>query len=115
MRDAKSEVVLAIACGLVLAVLPQIPERRRALPALGAAHAQKEPDTYRWTDKNGRVHYGTNPPAGVKAAKVDKRVSTATAVNAGNKSSAAPKAIKFESVATENKRKAKEDSDKASR
>ena len=83
--------------------------------AVGAAHAQKEPDTYRWTDKNGRVHYGTNPPAGVKAAKVDKRVSTATAVNAGNKSSAAPKAIKFESVATENKRKAKEDSDKASR
>jgi hypothetical protein len=83
---------------------------------MGTALAQKQDkDTYRWTDKDGKVHYGTTPPAGANAKKVEKRISSATAPAAGNKSGAAPKAIPFKSVTTENVRKPKEDSDKPKR
>jgi hypothetical protein len=81
---------------------------------VGTALAQKQ-ETYRWVDKDGKVYYGMTPPAGVNAKKVEKRVSTATAPGAGNKSGTAPKAIPFQSVVTENVRKPKEDSDKAKR
>jgi glutaredoxin len=39
-----------------------------------AAHAQ---EIYRWTDAQGRVHYGADkPPAGVKAKVVESRISS---------------------------------------
>jgi len=85
--------------------------------AAGVAYAQ---DTYRWTDKDGKVYYGSNPPKGVDAKKVANRVSTATAPGKGNtavKSSTAPKAAPFQTVVkdADNVRKIKEDSDKGPR
>jgi uncharacterized protein DUF4124 len=38
-----------------------------------AAYAQQ---VYRWTDKNGRVHYGANPPPGVAAKAVKDTTSS---------------------------------------
>ncbi len=43
------------------------------LLAAGAAAAQ---GIYRWTDANGKIHYGTAPPAHAKAAMVRDRVSS---------------------------------------
>ena len=43
--------------------------------AAGAAVAQQ---MYRWTDKDGKVHYGNNPPQGV-AAKAVKDASSSVA------------------------------------
>lgn len=86
--------------------------------AAGAAYAQ---DTYRWTDKDGKVYYGANPPKGaIDAKKVSNRMSSATAPASGNKAasgSAAPKGAPFQSVVkeTEDRRKLKTDSDKATR
>jgi hypothetical protein len=50
----------------------------RILPALlllvaAAAHAQQ---VYRWTDKNGKVQYGSNPPPGVAAKAVKDTTSS---------------------------------------
>lgn len=50
----------------------------RILPALlllvaAAAHAQQ---VYRWTDKNGKVQYGSNPPPGVAAKAVKNTTSS---------------------------------------
>ena len=51
--------------------------------AAGAVYAQ---DTYRWTDKDGKVYYGANPPKGaIDPKKVANRVSSATAPGSGNK------------------------------
>jgi len=85
--------------------------------AAGAAYAQ---ETWRWTDKAGKVYYGANPPKGaIDAKKVANRVSTATSVNSGNTAvnTGAPKAAPFQTVVkdSENVRKRKEDSDKSSR
>lgn len=44
------------------------------LLAAAAAHAQ----IYRWTDEQGRVHYGQSPPPGAKASPVDSRVPPAS-------------------------------------
>jgi hypothetical protein len=83
-----------------------------AVALAGAAHAQ---DTYRWVDKDGRVQYGNQPPAGVKATKVQSRISTATSPGKGNTSTkpAAPKSAPSRTEAPEiNLRKKKEDSDR---
>jgi hypothetical protein len=88
--------------------------------AAGAVYAQ---DTYRWTDKDGKVYYGANPPKGaIDPKKVANRVSSATAPGSGNKAvntgaTAAPKAKPFQTTVKpeENVRKAKEDSDKSPR
>jgi hypothetical protein len=50
----------------------------RILPALllfvaAAANAQQ---VYRWTDKNGKVQYGQNPPPGVAAKAVKDTTSS---------------------------------------
>ena len=53
---------------------------RKLIPLLlaalfaAAAHAQ----VYRWTDANGRVHYGERAPPGAKARPVESRISTYT-------------------------------------
>jgi len=44
-----------------------------ALLAAGSAAAQ---GIYRWTDENGKVQYGTNPPASAKAREVRDRVNS---------------------------------------
>ena len=44
-----------------------------ALAAAGAAAAQT---IYRWTDAQGRVHFGSEPPAGAKAGTVQARVNS---------------------------------------
>jgi hypothetical protein len=41
--------------------------------AAAAAHAQQ---IYRWTDKNGKVQYGQNPPPGVAARAVKETTSS---------------------------------------
>ena len=41
-----------------------------------AALAAQAQQMYRWTDKNGKVHYGQNPPAGVAAKAVKDTTST---------------------------------------
>jgi hypothetical protein len=85
--------------------------------AAGAVFAQ---DTWRWTDKDGKVYYGANPPKGVDAKKVGNRMSSATAPGSGNKevkSGNAAKSAPFQTVVKpeDNVRKAKEDSDKGGR
>jgi hypothetical protein len=42
------------------------------LLAAAAAHAQQ---LYRWVDKDGKVHYGDKPPAGVAAKPVANATS----------------------------------------
>ena len=44
-----------------------------ALAAAGTAAAQT---IYRWTDAQGRVHFGSEPPAGLKAGAVQARVNS---------------------------------------
>jgi hypothetical protein len=87
--------------------------------AAGAVYAQ---DTYRWTDKDGKVYYGANPPKGaIDPKKVANRVSSAVAPSGGGSKagsgSAAPKAAPFQTVVkeSEDRRKVKTDSDKAPR
>jgi len=51
-----------------------------------AAHAQQ---VYRWTDKNGKVQYGQNPPPGV-AAKAVKNTTSSVATPRATFNAAAP-------------------------
>jgi glutaredoxin len=44
-----------------------------ALVAAGTAAAQ---GIYRWTDAQGKVHYGSEPPSGVRAGEVRARVNS---------------------------------------
>ena len=59
-----------------------------ALLWAGAADAQ---NVYRWTDANGKVHYGNEPPAGVKArSEVRERINSYAGPPQVQSSAAAP-------------------------
>ncbi|MFA9438123.1 DUF4124 domain-containing protein [Uliginosibacterium sp. sgz301328] len=47
-------------------------------------------EVYRWTDRDGRVHYGDQPPAGVSARRVDASVNVVPAVPRAPAQPAAP-------------------------
>ena len=46
-----------------------------ALSLLALAFAATAQSTYRWVDKEGKVHYTDRPPAPNEAAKVEKKPS----------------------------------------
>ncbi|MGC3965132.1 MAG: DUF4124 domain-containing protein [Rhodocyclaceae bacterium] len=58
-----------------------------ALACLLLASANAMADVYRWTDRDGKVHYGDTPPAGVSARRVDANVNV---VPAGPRAPAQP-------------------------
>jgi glutaredoxin len=50
-----------------------------ALLAFLAASAAAAQGIYRWTDADGKVHFGSNPPPGAKANEVRSRVNAYSA------------------------------------